>query len=66
MGKSCYRVTFTKDNSLSVMNVPHDPYTPDRHYYECRNCLQRFVTDESRTTCPECGARLQNIAIPRE
>ena len=45
--------------------VYSDPYTPDRSYYECRDCGYR-ETSESLGSCPECGGRTRNIAVARE
>lgn len=42
-----------------------DPYTPDESYYECVDCLHR-TTGETAGSCPECGATMRNIAVPRE
>ena len=43
-----------------------DPYTPDREYYECRECGSRHVSEERELECEECGGQLRNIAVPRE
>jgi len=43
-----------------------DPYTPTEKRYECPNCLERVVTEETVKVCPECGERVRNIAVPRE
>ncbi|WP_226483019.1 rubrerythrin-like domain-containing protein [Natrinema amylolyticum] len=42
-----------------------DPYTPDRSYYECRNCGYREATD-SLGSCPECDGQTRNLAVPRD
>lgn len=46
--------------------VRTDPYTPDRYYFECLDCLHRLTTTETKQRCPHCNGRLQNLAIPRE
>jgi len=43
-----------------------DPYTPTEKRYECPDCLEHVTTEEPLEVCPECGARLRNIAVPRE
>ncbi len=40
--------------------------TPDRRYYECRECLTRLSVSESLAACPDCGGRLRNLAVARE
>ncbi|AEH37851.1 rubrerythrin-like domain-containing protein [Halopiger xanaduensis] len=42
-----------------------DPYSPDRSYYECRDCGHR-ETAESLESCPECDGVVRNIAVARE
>ncbi|RKD97175.1 rubrerythrin-like domain-containing protein [Halopiger aswanensis] len=42
-----------------------DPYSPDRSYYECRDCGYR-ETAESLEACPECDGAVRNIAVARE
>ncbi|WP_253738945.1 rubrerythrin-like domain-containing protein [Halohasta salina] len=50
--------------------VPHnatiDPFTPSTNYFECVGCGSRCHSDERLTTCPDCGDRVRNIAVPRE
>lgn len=46
--------------------VRTDPYTPERYYYECLDCLQRIVATDIKTHCPYCKGELQNLAVPRE
>lgn len=43
-----------------------DPFTPERYYTECRDCLRRVLTAEPRTTSPDHSVLLQNTAVPRE
>ncbi|WP_436924501.1 rubrerythrin-like domain-containing protein [Halosimplex amylolyticum] len=43
-----------------------DPYTAERSRYECTDCLHRVTTDGSIGSCPECGGRMRNVAVPRE
>lgn len=43
-----------------------DPYTADRHYFECIDCLHRFTALDHRGTCPQCGSPVQNLAVRRE
>lgn len=45
-----------------------DPYTTagDTAYYECASCARRITTDEHVAVCPDCGGRMQNIAVSRE
>jgi Zn finger protein HypA/HybF involved in hydrogenase expression len=46
--------------------VRTDPYTPDRGYFECRDCNERVATTERLEDCPDCGSDLQNLAVARE
>lgn len=50
---------------MPVHNSKLDPYTPERGYYEC-DCGYRETSGERLTDCPDCGAELRNIAVPRE
>ncbi len=43
-----------------------DPYSPSTGYYECVTCTYRESSGERLQVCPECGAQLRNIAVPRE
>ncbi|MEF8881878.1 MAG: rubrerythrin-like domain-containing protein [Halapricum sp.] len=44
-----------------------DPYTPTESRYECLACGKRITTgEETYATCPTCGSRMRNIAVPRE
>lgn len=43
-----------------------DPYTPTVNRYECTDCLERTVTDERLSSCPECDGEVKNVAVPRE
>ena len=43
-----------------------DPYTPEKSRYECVDCLNRVTTDGTVWTCPDCGGRMKNVAVPRE
>jgi len=52
---------------VHVLNMPKgDPYTPEKSRYECVECLNRVTTDDTVGTCPECGGRMKNVAVPRE
>lgn len=43
-----------------------DPASVTKNRYECPECLEQITTADSLDLCPECGARLQNISVPRE
>lgn len=34
--------------------------------YECRDCLQHLEERVPDRRCPDCGGRLENIAVSRE
>jgi predicted nucleic acid-binding Zn ribbon protein len=42
-------------------HCPRPPYT-----YECVACAIRIEADRQPATCPECGARMRDISVPRE
>jgi rRNA maturation endonuclease Nob1 len=44
--------------------VRTDPYTPSDGEYECIGCGHRTAGEAGR--CPDCGADLKNISVPRE
>lgn len=47
--------------------LPGDGNSVERsRYYECLDCWKRITPTEYRATCPACGGRLRNIAVPRE
>ncbi|MFO8114739.1 MAG: rubrerythrin-like domain-containing protein [Halorubrum sp.] len=39
---------------------------PSGDQYECRDCLDRFCTDDGLSSCPECGGDVENLSKPRE
>ncbi|PSP41749.1 hypothetical protein BRC63_03515 [Halobacteriales archaeon QH_10_70_21] len=48
--------------SLSVVLASSGvPYT-----YECVAYATRIEADRQPATCPECGARMRDISVPRE
>ncbi|WP_459194028.1 rubrerythrin-like domain-containing protein [Halosimplex sp. J119] len=46
--------------------LSEDPYTAKKSRYECRDCLNRVTTDGTISSCPDCGGRMRNVAVPRE
>lgn len=45
---------------MAVRNDTHD------RYYECVECGERTEADSYLGHCPECGAAVRNLAVPRE
>lgn len=46
--------------------VYQDPYTPDRSYYECRNCGGRATAERTPATCPDCDGQVRNMGFACE
>jgi Zn finger protein HypA/HybF involved in hydrogenase expression len=46
--------------------VRTDPYTPERGYFECRDCNTRVTTENRIEDCPDCGSDVHNLAVARE
>ncbi|WP_263020583.1 rubrerythrin-like domain-containing protein [Natronobiforma cellulositropha] len=44
----------------------HDPYTPERCYFECYQCGYRSTASKLPGGCPECDGNVHNIAVARE
>ena len=45
----------------------HDPYDPSgTRIYECSECATRVEGDSQPVDCPDCGARLWDLSVPRE
>lgn len=45
----------------------HDPYDPGPvRTYECPECATRVEADSQPVDCPDCGARLWDLSVPRE
>ncbi|WP_335343084.1 rubrerythrin-like domain-containing protein [Halomontanus rarus] len=61
-----YRITLTTNSLLTNAMVYHDPYTPERKYYECRDCGYRTTGTDKPGSCPECDGLVKNIAVPQE
>lgn len=40
--------------------------TAPPHRYECPECTQQVTAEEQPGTCPDCGATMHNISVPRE
>jgi len=51
---------------MTKLSQSLDPYTPERKYHECPECEYREASTERIPDCPECGAEMRNIAVPRE
>jgi len=51
---------------MVVNRTTVDPYTPERHLYECRRCGARARAESRVETCADCGASVRNIAVARE
>jgi rRNA maturation endonuclease Nob1 len=51
---------------MTLNNAEVDPYSPERRYYECRSCGERWTSDDPVPACESCGGNVRNIAVPRE
>jgi rubrerythrin len=47
--------------------VRNDPYKPDgAGTYECMACGTRETAESQPVGCPDCGAAMRNLAVPRD
>lgn len=40
--------------------------TAPPHRYECPECTQQITAETGPNACPDCGATMQNISVPRD
>ncbi|MFB6173670.1 MAG: rubrerythrin-like domain-containing protein [Halobacteriales archaeon] len=57
---------FARDHD-TVAGMFVEPRPADRsHTYECVDCGRRESAESRPEACPNCGARVRNIGVPRE
>lgn len=60
------RVSVKRGNRSLWDMLRNDPYSPDRGYFECRDCNTRVASEDRLEDCPDCGNDVRNLAVARE